>query len=410
MKYFALCGLALLVAATTWGCEDKSTPESSNDGQGLGGSTSSEKQDEESEKARKGERGDSCDSTNDCADGLSCIVSSDCPAGIACANKSCQPSNFEIIGTGKQCHITQCATQADCCGDMVLEQPAKCSGREVICSQPTLTGCLVTTCASDADCDGGGTCGGRCSLDGEACLIATDCAQNTCDLSLGSPGTCTISGASCTSDVDCAQSTCSVPRCDCTNPDYDRTADICTDEECDSVCGYTCEDERCVVDTSCDQDTDCALATPYCEDAACVECRTSDDCDDEECIAGRCGPECEVDSECSVFETCQENECVYVGCQSDRECVLGLSASNPTQDPRLSVCVVEEGVGTCVFPCEIDAQCAPTEVCLDGVCEYIGCETDAECKTIVGLHNQPVSTDERPWTTKAVCRAENETP
>ena len=87
-----------------------------------------------------------------------------------------------------------------------------------------------------------------------------------------------------------------------------------------------------------------------------------------------------------------------------------LSAGNgdPTHDPRLAKCNVVNGIGTCLFPCEIDAQCAPTEVCLAGVCEYIGCETDSECKTIAGLHNQPVKTDQRPWVTTAVCRAEAE--
>jgi hypothetical protein len=71
----------------------------------------------------------------------------------------------------------------------------------------------------------------------------------------------------------------------------------------------------------------------------------------------------------------------------------------------LAKCHIEDGRGTCVFPCELDAQCAPTEVCLEGVCEYLGCETDGECKTIAGLHNVPAPTPERPWTTTVACRA-----
>jgi hypothetical protein len=95
-----------------------------------------------------------------------------------------------------------------------------------------------------------------------------------------------------------------------------------------------------------------------------------------------------------------------VGCRSDRECVLQAASGKTvtSQDPRLAKCNVQNGLGTCVFPCDVDAQCAPSEVCLNGVCKYIGCETDAECKTIAGLHNLPVPTPERPWTTTAVCR------
>ena len=86
--------------------------------------------------------------------------------------------------------------------------------------------------------------------------------------------------------------------------------------------------------------------------------------------------------------------------------MLSAGDGDPTQDARLAKCNIENAIGTCVFPCEIDAQCAPTEVCLEGVCEYIGCETDGECKSIAGLHNQPVPTDEKPWVTTAQCRAE----
>lgn len=126
-------------------------------------------------------------------------------------------------------------------------------------------------------------------------------------------------------------------------------------------------------------------------------------------MAGHCGPACKADTQCALFEACQAGECVFVGCRSDRECVLQARAANaaPTQDPRLAKCNIENNLGTCVFPCEIDAQCASTEVCLSGVCTYIGCETNSECTTIAGLHNLPAPTPDRPWTTTAVCEAED---
>jgi hypothetical protein len=245
---------------------------------------------------------------------------------------------------------------------------------------------------------------GACYLDAEPCMLAADCAANTCD-TVPDVDTCTVSGSDCTS-LACTTNTCSSPICRCANPDYDPVDPICSDPDCEGICGFTCEDERCVVDLGCELDTECPVTTPFCDAGQCVECLTSDDCEDEECQAGRCGPECEVDTECSLFEVCQANACVYVGCQSDRECVLSAESDDPTQDPRLAKCNVESGVGTCVFPCEIDAQCAPTEVCLAGLCEYIGCETNSECKTILGLYDQPVATPDRPWSTTAECREE----
>jgi len=404
-------GLALLVFGMAVACEEeKSSPQvapadpNTNTGDDAGNDGPDAGPDAEPpDEVRKGERGSSCDSTNDCQDGLSCIVTNDCPYGVACANKSCQPSNFEIMGTGKQCHVTECTGTADCCGDMPLEAPAKCEKRESICNTPTLPGCVFAYCTEDAEC-GTGTCEGSCYWDDEKCLTTTDCALNECV-----PGaepdtdTCSLSLTDCAVSGVCSTNTCSTPICNCENPEYDPLDPICSDEDCEGICPYVCDQELCTVDLGCDLDADCALTTPFCDAGKCVECLTSDDCEDEECVNGRCGPECEQDTQCSLFETCQSNACVYVGCQSDRECVLS-AGGDAAKDPRLATCNIEDGIGTCVFPCEIDAQCAPTEVCLDGVCEYIGCETDGECKTILGLHNQPTSSDDRPWTTTAVCR------
>jgi len=397
-----------------------------------------------------GERGSSCDSSSDCQENLSCIVTAGCPVGVACANKTCQPSNFDIVGTGKQCHVVQCQEREDCCGDMPLDAPEKCDVRNITCNQPTLPGCSAITCTTDDQC-GAGNCAGYCIYDTlTECLSGTDCVQNVCDFGSGgtgsggtgsggtgsggtgsggtgsggigsggtgsggtgsggapSYGTCTLSGSICYDNSDCPTNSCSSIYCHCENPDYDPSAEICEDPDCEGICGWTCTEEQCVVDTSCHVDQDClASGLSFCDDGTCVECLTSDDCEEEECTFGRCGPECEADTQCGLFEVCQDESCVYVGCQTDRECVLSAQGQASEQDPRLSVCVSEDGVGICVFPCEIDAQCAPTEICSGSVCEYIGCETDGECKTIAGLHNQPPPTDDKPWTTTAECRAD----
>jgi len=425
MKHSKILSLSLLAWGLILGCQEKSNDNqepsgsagvsatagsasipSMPDAGGAGGAA-------DEETVRKGQRGSSCNSTNDCEDGLSCMVTSGCPTGVACANKSCQPSNFEdLTGTGKTCHIKDCATKADCCGEKPLKAPEKCQNRDSICKLSTLPGCTTSlTCTTSATC-GMGKCEGYCSAStATKCTTATDCVANTCvTTTTGSTTThtCSLTGYDCTSTA-CTTNTCTALRCNCTNPEYAPTSAICSDPDCLNFCSFTCTNDRCVTDTSCTSDIQCTTTTPYCSDGKCNQCRTSDDCKDEECIAGRCGPACKADTQCALFETCQSGKCVYVGCQSDRECVLQARAANatPTQDPRLAKCNIEKNVGTCVFPCEIDAQCATTEVCHEGVCKYIGCATDSECTTIAGLHNQPAPTPDRPWTTKAVCEAED---
>lgn len=360
---------------------------------------------------RRGERGSSCDSTADCADDLTCVATRDCPAGSACASKSCQPSNFNLMGTGKSCHISQCTTKKDCCGDMPQQAPAKCANRDNICSKPTFPGCTNNlSCVVGSTTCGEGDCTARCNYDGKSCTVTADCSTNTCD---ASTQLCSVTQTDCSaatgSPCQTISNTCTLsPVCVCTNPDYDPTDSICTDPDCEGICGFTCKDDLCVVDDSCAADSECTDALPYCVTGACVECKKDADCEDEKCVKGHCGPECKVDTQCAVFEACQNGECAFVGCRTDRECVLqAREGAAPSQDPRLSKCQVANGIGTCVMPCDIDAQCAPTEVCLSNVCKYIGCETDAECKTIAGLHDLPISTEERPWVTSAVCKVED---
>jgi hypothetical protein len=409
LKQLGSCGLVLTALGLALACKqepDEPTPmtptsTAGSSSGGSGGTAPAAEGGAPDDAVRKGERGTSCDSTNDCADDLSCVVTRDCPVGVNCANKSCQPSDFDLMGTGKSCVVSDCASKADCCGDMPETAPAKCASRKSVCNTPTLPGCTVKLCTADLDC-GEGTCRtSTCSLGGAACSTTADCAANTCD-----PVTmkCSVSQTDC-SLTACSVNSCPTRYCNCQNPDYLPSSPICTDPECEGICGFTCKEERCVVDTRCSADTECGAATPFCTDGSCTECRNSEDCDMEECIDGRCGPQCESDTQCKLFETCSTGKCVYVGCRSDRECVLQAGNSASSQDPRLAKCRIEEDRGTCVFPCEVDAQCAPTEVCLEGVCEYLGCETDAECKTIAGLHNLPAPTPERPWITKAACRA-----
>jgi hypothetical protein len=146
-----------------------------------------------------------------------------------------------------------------------------------------------------------------------------------------------------------------------------------------------------------------------CVEGTCAECSADADCSfDKGCHSGRCETPCKTDLHCALFEACQAGECIYVGCRSDRECSLipdleslGFSAG---LDRRLLRCNTnDDDIGECLIPCQTDAQCPATEVCSGGRCQYIGCETSAECKTIVGVHDQ-VASDEQPWIPSVECR------
>jgi hypothetical protein len=172
MEHMKLGGAVLLALGLCFSCQKSESPDqsqptddttagtagSSTGGSGGSGGSTPGAAGDGTEEVRRGERGSSCDSTADCAENLTCIVTNDCPAGVSCANKSCQPSNFNLTGTGKSCHISECTAKKDCCGDKPLQAPAKCANRENICTKPTLTGCTATTCALGSSSCGDGTC------------------------------------------------------------------------------------------------------------------------------------------------------------------------------------------------------------------------------------------------------------
>ena len=68
--------------------------------------------------------------------------------------------------------------------------------------------------------------------------------------------------------------------------------------------------------------------------------------------------------------------CTPTGCYTDRECIAYTGNV-------LAYCAASK----CNVPCESDLECDnPFDfgymACLEGVCTYIGCETDEECKIL----------------------------
>ena len=335
--------------------------------------------------------------------GLGCAVKNDCLPGFSCIRGVCQPASFGFSPTGKECVQIDCAASTDCCKGLPTTLPEKCRARAVSCLKD-LPGCQPKACTRSRDCAGGGVCRGSCSVTSGECNGNVDCLANKC---VG--GKCTLDFTTCESDAACAGNSCVGGSCACENPSYTPTLPLCSDPDCDGLCLWTCEDSRCVLPSDCRSNDDCYGSKPMCADGTCVECAESLDCSfDKICLAGNCETPCSDDSNCGLFEACNRAECIYVGCRSDRECALlpdpaavGLASG---LDPRLLRCHTEAGVGRCLIPCQTDSQCATSEVCAGGLCQYIGCEDSSECKAIVGLHAQ-VTSDEHPWLASVECRA-----
>lgn len=114
----------------------------------------------------------------------------------------------------------------------------------------------------------------------------------------------------------------------------------------------------------------------------------------------------QYDVECGHFEACQDGDCVYVGCQSDRQCIFDMVLNEAVgDDARLAQYVPGEGdIGECKLPCEHDGQCSQVESCEGGFCSYIGCDSDHDCTTILNLSNQETS-ELMPYVTQGICKA-----
>jgi hypothetical protein len=215
--------------------------------------------------------------------------------------------------------------------------------------------------------------------------------------------------------VDCVYNgqTCINRSCNCANPNYNPADPICTDTDCTDICTLRCQEERCVEDSSCEEDIDCIqFGQPFCLDAVCVECMADEDCNEtlgETCIENRCDTPCLQDAECPLFQRCDidTGECIEFGCTTDRECVLAASRGNiPSgEDARLARCLPSDedaAIYACKIPCENDGSCAQFEICEQGFCRFIGCDNDEECRAYLGLQN--IDPEILGFTPRAVCR------
>jgi Cys-rich repeat protein len=239
---------------------------------------------------RVSQKGEACQVTNDCSAGLACIPM---PGG---AVSICTVGAFQISQTAKECAITECSVAADCC----QTPPSNC---------PT----LAMECAADAG------------------VVSTSACQQF--------------------DLLC--------KCDTTRID--------------------CESNKCV--NKCTTDTECISGGTgrKCAGGRCVQCALDSECSSgQQCLNGTCQAPCMTDGDCAGFQRCQSGRCVEGGCQTDRECVASTRNVEAT-------CGTD---GKCIVPCQTDLECGNPKSysffsCIQNQCIYTGCQNDKDCRLLL---------------------------
>lgn len=305
---------------------------------------------------------------------VTCLSSSQCQN-----NQVCDPAGGECVF---DCRLPGSPT----CGATGLPYCDKNSGACVACQsssdcQGASTGSICNTvnsacveCSQGSDCtdpNASGCSNGQCGR----CLSTSDCGSGqSCTQFDGtgtgfSPGQCQCTGnAGCGSTQPVclrgmSQLDVSGTGCGCTK------ASDCTDGyKCDSVVTHECQ-------PPCKTDDDCTNSSlPACNTStgACVECLSSNDCDDE----GPCLTTTNTCVECLSDDDCEDAVCMT----STHTCVQCVSNSNCQNQDGTNVC---GPMNTCVA-CATDSDCVGSP--LGPVCQYqtCGCHTTNDCTDDLG--------------------------
>ena len=97
-----------------------------------------------------------------------------------------------------------------------------------------------------------------------------------------------------------------------------------------------------------------------------------------ECLSGTCQAPCQTDGDCAGFNRCLAGKCIESGCQTDRECVAATRNVEAT-------CGTD---GKCIVPCQTDLECGNPKSysffsCIQNQCLYTGCQSDKDCRLLL---------------------------
>lgn len=330
---------------------------------------------------RRGSAGESCQSARDCAESLACVAQ----VCVARTDAAVSPaSSGAPSGAG-------CGTRRDCAAGLV---------------------CVTNTCQAMSL--GQSDVNGRFSGRGESCRAKNDCApplacvDATCqmvDLPLGHT-TKSCHRVECAAQSDCCAGFVPHERCDVYKENCATDPIFCNTYRSLCECRKECVDQLCVDEPpGCKSSAECTSEqTPHCVDGKCGQCDTDAACgrSDARCVQGMCIGACTADEQCPALQRCRDGVCKESGCESHRECAF------LTKSPR-ALCTQQK----CQVPCEVDRDCNREaerdddadestsdlgfQVCRQGQCVFVGCESDVECRALLGIENERGNA-------RAVCR------
>ena len=110
-----------------------------------------------------------------------------------------------------------------------------------------------------------------------------------------------------------------------------------------------------------------------------MQCSSDDSCSgDQKCVNGECKGPCQGDGDCPGFQRCINQQCTDGACQTNRECVAFTKNVEAT-------CGTD---GKCIVPCTTDLECGNPRnfrfySCVNNQCLFLGCETDKDCRLIL---------------------------
>jgi hypothetical protein len=303
---------------------------------------------------RLGQRGESCEIVSDCAAGLTCVLRSNVGGGV------CDLQDYGLAPTGKSC-VGECAKPEDCCelpptgvnltdstGVIVAvlrscaDIVAQLGGATSVCNPAPAAGTtqnqLCFYHATYCNC-----AAGAWACDQNRCSYATPCQVANGNNAIQGCPTAVRSGGRIHPSCDAVSSRCRTPVA-----------------------------SQCTTDASCNGLTVAEL---------------DDNCSANECtcVQSACYRKCNEDLDCPARYRCDTTEEV---CVQEDSCTTNPQCAIATGDVR-----AECREGKCVEPCTTDHECSgsglPTggglflnSVCsAKGICEPVGCASDAECTT-----------------------------
>jgi hypothetical protein len=301
-----------------------------------------------------GAAGESCSTPTDCADDLLCLrgvcVTSEADLGLGAKGDSCAANN-------------DCSASLSCIANVCVDPAEIVEGGSQV--GPGKRG---ESCQTRSDCETGLTCiSGQCTIE---------------EFGLEPTGKVCVSSA-CGAVEDCIQNV----NCDTYQAQCELSPGSFYCDYYDVYCveaNWACTGGACLYTASCATDVNCPSNLVCDPDSMeCVQCHSTDTLNcfgNEECVDNTCQASCLDNADCPLFSECntEDNTCVEVGCQTDRECVAYTSNA-------LAVC--EDG--ECSVPCQSDGECGDYfpynfKACVEGTCISVGCETDEECRIYNG--------------------------